>query len=330
MKKWWIAILCVLCLCGWTMANAENLMFVSAENADRVHLRAEPSTKAKSLGLYFTGTPVLCEYTFNEEWMRVYIGAEAGYMYKDRLVGMERLERIQHQWKVATVKPTSKTGWVNLRSAPTTDAPVRMKLEYDAQVVVMGETVSHWCYVKAGTQYGYMMSKYLRVSDRVWDGKIVDQKVWPAGVPNEWYYSSGAGAWGTSMIILPDGTFWGRYHDADMGDDGKDYPKGTLYECVFTGKYSVPERVDEWEHQLMATDVQTFGIQKNERIREETLVITTGPAGIGTRSKYRMFAPGVPLKKLPNNSIYNELSNTLMNYTMLYEGTPEIIWQANE
>ena len=38
------------------------------------------------------------------------------------------------------------------------------------------------------------------------------------------YFLSGAGAWSTELVVSPDGSFTGYYHDTDMGDSGADYP----------------------------------------------------------------------------------------------------------
>ena len=44
------------------------------------------------------------------------------------------------------------------------------------------------------------------------------------------YFLSGAGAWSTELVVSPDGSFTGYYHDTDMGDSGAGYPNGTRYE----------------------------------------------------------------------------------------------------
>lgn len=41
-------------------------------------------------------------------------------------------------------------------------------------------------------------------------------------------FSSGAGAWGTVLTVLEDGSFEGNYHDTNMGDTGEEYPNGSV------------------------------------------------------------------------------------------------------
>ena len=40
-------------------------------------------------------------------------------------------------------------------------------------------------------------------------------------------FSSGVGAWSTELTMLEDGTFWGNFHDSEMGETGEGYPNGT-------------------------------------------------------------------------------------------------------
>ena len=59
-------------------------------------------------------------------------------------------------------------------------------------------------------------------------------------------FSSGAGAW----RIREDGSFSGRFEDANMGEIGEENPQGTIYESVFTGRLGSPVRLDENSYQV--------------------------------------------------------------------------------
>ena len=75
-------------------------------------------------------------------------------------------------------------------------------------------------------------------------------------------FSSGAGAWRTELQIrrfsghlrMPispeDGSFSGRFEDANMGEIGEENPQGTIYESVFTGRLGSPVRLDENSYQV--------------------------------------------------------------------------------
>ena len=64
----------------------------------------------------------------------------------------------------------------------------------------------------------------------------------------EFSFLSGAGGWSTELYINEDGSFYGTYHDSDMGDVGKKYPNGTMHYCSFTGKFGSLTKVDEFTY----------------------------------------------------------------------------------
>ena len=68
----------------------------------------------------------------------------------------------------------------------------------------------------------------------------------PGEYPMELTFSSGAGAWRTSLILNADGTFVGEYSDSDMGDIGDAYPNGTFYFCSFSGQFEVLTATDAY------------------------------------------------------------------------------------
>ncbi len=166
MKRFISLLLCLLCLlagmaCGMAETNAQMVSAtIDGGNSDRVHLRARPSTKTTSLGLYFTGTPVLCESDAIGEWTKVVIGAESGYMKSEFLRwGNERVN-VRAKQPLGNVKPVSG---VNMRSAPSLDARIDRKLEQGDVVTILGETASHWYYVRTSDGVGYVSAKYINM-----------------------------------------------------------------------------------------------------------------------------------------------------------------------
>lgn len=170
MKRIISLLLCLLCvLAGMPCGMAEtNTQLVSATidggNGDRVHLRAEPSTKATSLGLYFTGTQVLCELDCTGEWTKVIIGAESGYMKSEFLRWGNDQGNVQSKQPFGNVEPING---VNMRSAPSLDAQVDRRLERGNAVTILGETASHWYYVWASDCAGYVSAKYISMTNSV-------------------------------------------------------------------------------------------------------------------------------------------------------------------
>ena len=87
MKKKILSLLVLLALvCAALPACAQDEYFtavIDGDTSDRVHLRAEPSTEAKSLGLYFTGTQAVCRVLDGGEWAEATIGTARGYVHTD-------------------------------------------------------------------------------------------------------------------------------------------------------------------------------------------------------------------------------------------------------
>ena len=98
----------------------------------------------------------------------------------------------------------------------------------------------------------------------------------------EFGFSSGAGAWGTWMVIYSDGSFQGEYHDSEMGDMGEGYPHGTVYQSTFYGKLGEPEPV-------------------LEEIRDEIRYVYTDPYGMSGTDEILIYLPQTPLDELPEN-----------------------------
>jgi len=295
----WILLSVVCCfsssIAGAKVLSEDAMALVKASSSDRVHLRAGASSKSASLGLYFTGTPVVLTGGGSDSWTEVMIGAEKGYMYTERLASADQYGVLQPQWKLGVV---DASGSASMRSAPTQEAPVVKEVQDGITVAVLGETVSRWCYVKAEDTYGYLPSRSLHVKEvlcQVERAAPLDLDIFPS----QFFFSSGAGAWSTQMMVLPDGSFWGYYHDADMGDDGEDYPNGTLYESSFTGSFADVEQISGWEYQMSVRGIQTFGIVDSREIQDGTLVITTSPYGLEKGELFSVYMPDAPEAGLP-------------------------------
>ena len=112
----------------------------------------------------------------------------------------------------------------------------------------------------------------------------------------EWSFCSGAGAWSTDLQIQADGFFTGDYHDSDMGDSTDEYPDGTVYSCVFSGRLSLVGQVDE----------NTWEIRVDELVKEETgeaiidriRYIPSEPYGLSEGDIMLLYRPGTPVSVL--------------------------------
>ena len=125
------------------------------------------------------------------------------------------------------------------------------------------------------------------------DSAPAERGIMPFDRPLELYFLSGAGGWSTDLRILPDGSFVGNYHDSDMGDGGKDYPRGIQYVCSFHGKFkdviSVSEHV--WSLTLAELTLDTGHPVGEEWIEDDVRYVSSDPYGFN-RSEGGALEPG--------------------------------------
>ncbi len=123
-----------------------------------LRLRSAPSFSATTLASYFTGTVVTVLGTSNDgNWYKVSTqDGLTGYMYCKYLTSSSSGSSTSD---TATVVSSNGLG-VRLRTGPSVAYGI-------LQVVPVGTTVkilargSYWCFVRVGTQTGYMMSQFL-------------------------------------------------------------------------------------------------------------------------------------------------------------------------
>lgn len=118
-----------------------------------------------------------------------------------------------------------------------------------------------------------------------------------AELPDTFYFSSGAGGWGTELYLEKDGTFFGQFHDSDMGVTGEDYPNGTVYICNFNGKFTAPIQVDEYTY---STTIEYMNIEReNEEYVENGMkYIVSDPYGLENSGEILIYLYGTPYQQL--------------------------------
>ena len=121
--------------------------------------------------------------------------------------------------------------------------------------------------------------------------------VWKV-LPDEFIFTSGAGGWATKITIGNDGSFVGEYMDSDMGDVGYNYPRGVVYICEFTGKFSKPHKISEhiytMELEQLNTKNETGKIYYNDGMK----YICSEPYGFESAKKFYIYFPGTKLSDI--------------------------------
>lgn len=119
-------------------------------------------------------------------------------------------------------------------------------------------------------------------------------------------FFSGAGAWETMLEIRPDGSFTGQFHDSNMGESGEDY-YGTIYECVFSGRFSAPERVEPYTYAFTVEELdwpRTYENGETEYIDdEETRHVLAWPYGLSEGADFVAYLPGKEMERMDENCL---------------------------
>jgi len=123
-----------------------------------------------------------------------------------------------------------------------------------------------------------------------------------AEYPMNFLFSSGAGAWGTRLFLKEDGSFEGQFSDSNMGETGKDHPKGTVYLCSFSGQFSISEKLDIHSYPLTLENVTLDRPAGEEQVKDGILYVNAGPYGLyndntdGSMSRsFVLYTPSAPV-----------------------------------
>ena len=131
----------------------------------------------------------------------------------------------------------------------------------------------------------------------------------------QFVFSSGVGAWATVFSIEEDGSFSGEYFDTDMGVMGEDYPNGTMYQSIFTGKFSEIQKVNEYTYSMQISELNYEREVGTEEIKDDVKYVYSGANGLENGNRFFVYLPNAPIKQLPE-----EFINWAIHYKFSYEG----------
>lgn len=141
-------------------------------------------------------------------------------------------------------------------------------------------------------------------------------------------FASGAGAWGTELMIHADGSFEGNYHDSEMGSIGEGYPNGTRYFSEFSGQFSEPEKVGDYTYKMTVDTISYQNEVGTEEILDEILYVYSDAYGLAGAEEILIYLPGTPIEELPEDymlwakgSAYIEDGTTELPFYGLYNVT---------
>jgi hypothetical protein len=113
-------------------------------------------------------------------------------------------------------------------------------------------------------------------------------------------FASGVGGWATEMGVSADGRFRGYFYDSDMGDTGEDYPDGTLYECFFSGRFSVVGPLGEYTYVLRLDELVRMEEEEAVSITNGVRRIIAGAYGLEGGDVFVLYCPGIQTDGLPD------------------------------
>ena len=122
-------------------------------------------------------------------------------------------------------------------------------------------------------------------------------------LPECFYFSSGAGAWGTELQIKEEGSFVGQYHDSEMGSTGEGYPNGTVYICNFEGKFSEVEKIDDCTYSMKLETIDAEGTVGESYCEDGIRYVYAEPYGIAGGEEFMLYLPGCRIVDLPEGFV---------------------------
>lgn len=132
----------------------------------------------------------------------------------------------------------------------------------------------------------------------------------PGEYPMELVFSSGAGAWRTTLLLNADGSFTGQYSDSDMGDAGEGYPNGTLYLCTFSGRFEIQPTDENGVTPLRLAELTREDEVGRIEFRDGIRCIYSEPIGLYVYEEDRLaemlrfYTPDTPVAELSEEMLY--------------------------
>ncbi len=146
-------------------------------------------------------------------------------------------------------------------------------------------------------------------------GMTVDPSLILQTVPESFYFSSGAGAWGTEITLNDDGTFTGSYHDSNMGEDTDNYPGGTVYVCNFSGSFTDFRQVDDFTWSMRLESLEYENTVGENWADSGIHYIASDAYGLSGGDLFYLYLKGHPVDTLPEE---------YMSWAKMYMGYAEV------
>ena len=110
-------------------------------------------------------------------------------------------------------------------------------------------------------------------------------------------FTSGAGGWCTLLAVRPDGSFYGEYHDTDMGGGEPDI-RAVQWNCKFTGRFAQPVQVNDYTYSMGIAEISYEKEAGTEEVIDGIQYYYTAPTAWRMRRRFWSIC-GAPWPSLP-------------------------------
>lgn len=111
-------------------------------------------------------------------------------------------------------------------------------------------------------------------------------------------FYSGAGGWATEMTLHADGSFIGKFHDSNMGENDVDYPNGTMYLCNFTGRFGNVTQESDTAYRMELLEIHLEHPVDAQWIEDGVRYIAADPYGLNGGTEFVLYLPETPVEGL--------------------------------
>lgn len=111
-------------------------------------------------------------------------------------------------------------------------------------------------------------------------------------------FSSGVGAWATVMYLEKDGSFTGKYEDANIGYDDERGYYGMNDICEFTGKFTNIKKIDSKTYSMKLEDINYKYEIGKKWTENKTEYTATDAYGLRKGKDFTLYSPGKSLDGL--------------------------------
>ena len=137
-----------------SITDQSSVFYINTRAAgEQLHLRKSASSSSKSMGLFYTGTPLTIVSYTRTGWAYVRIGQTEGYMASEYFTDEQ-----PHQYGDRRIVQNSRATGLNLRETPSTGGAPLTFVPNGTEVTLLGELSNGWCYVDRNGTLGYMLS----------------------------------------------------------------------------------------------------------------------------------------------------------------------------